>query len=996
MKISLLRLLACPTWPLLLTMLVTLTWPDRLRADDFSGDVELFLYGAVSHEPADPGEARNLMIFASAREGNWARVWGKAQEFGVGDHYGLVDEARITDERVEMTVSLLVMGDFWARGEWPAVFHVRAERDADGRLEGRFEGHFNGHRMEGRVEGRVLPPVDQPGFIEPRPDERPRLLFRASELEQLRERAATPFGKAYLKATEGRTDLISLGMRYQLTGDAKYARQAMEEIERRHRREIPLFVSDSGSGGFGHAVFEVALAFDLCVEAWPERFVSRIREQLEDFVDRHQLQLMTSHPNYHPCSNYYGPGRGVPAIVAIALWGDQGPMPRMPRNPLERPRVIAPMEGFTPGDGVAAARLELGKPMGGRWIWSGRLPLEVSRDVMAGIGGYSRATPKVGTEVTYLAQVNRQFTQGKLKFVEVPADATGESGIELPKLMGEEPSSTSVFFTAIEVAEDVAVSLDRHPEGQRIFISGIELETGGVFRLDAGMHPLLVEVRAEGRARGAIGPVLHSVTGDAQNPTLALYDIKRRLWNHDHAHWKTDGLNPRGRFWVERGWWQNYQHYRLGIGDGGFKAETGVYGRISSWFPSVYAGTAWRFLGRPVSPHPDVSHLIPRQIVQAIFSEPGSAEVIAINSIATLNIVPGANARTGRHWIAALFPTIPPRYQPSVLWVWNHLTGVEGADTLERLFQPADEASGLTLAQTFLHYPLGMKPVHPDEGMPKTWRAETFGLFAARSGYANGEEVLAQVFAKASPIHGWSHPNAGAVHLWGMGHEWTTVRRERNGVRQNYSVVLLPDDQIHQGAGARRTHFESRPDGSMSLTLNMDDVYARRSPGLVDSMFLRDESRRVDSGITGIRAVAVDYSEASGLPAVMVMADSIQGGGRKLWTWQLPPGGEANVASNRLTIRQGEAVMDAIILSEKPLALRTETVDLEIGTARNDFHGTVRRAVAEGGDDFLAIFMLRKADAPKPTVEITGSGLDSVIRIGERRYRFVDNRIVME
>lgn len=968
----------------LIGMLVGLIGYSSAEADEFSGDVELFLYGALNRQPDNPDQARNLMMYATAREGNWDRVWGKAQSFGIGDHFGLVDKATVTSERVEMSISLLVVGDFWVPGEWPARFKIEAERLGDGGLEGRFQGTFNGHPIEGRVEGRVFPPRDRQDFVPARAEERPRLLFRAADLEQLRQRAATPFGQAYLKATENRNDLISLGMRYQLTGDKRYAERAMQQIEERYPRDIPVF--GFGSGGFGHEIFEVAVAFDLCVEAWPSRFTRRIRRQLEDFVERQQLVLMTSHANFHPCSNYYGPGRGVPAMVAITLWGDRGPMPRAPRHPLEQARIIAPMRGFTAGEGVEAAAIESGRPMGGRWIWSGRLPRESSRDVLAGIGGYTRATPRIGTEANFLAQVDRSFTEGSLKFAAVPADAVSESGIDLAKLIEGDRGSTSVFFSAVRVAEDVAVSFDRPPEGQRVFLSGIELQGGEIYRLEAGLHPILVEVRLEQGAKGTVAPVVNALSEDGgEIGAIVLYEIKRRLWEHDHVQWKEDGLNPRGRFWVDRGWWQNYQHYRLGIGDGGFKAETGVYGRISSWYPSVYAGTAWRFLGRSVSPHPDVSHLIPRQIVQALFDRPGRAQVAAINSTATLEM----------QWIAALFPAIPAEYQPSVLWVWNHLAGVEGPGTLGRLFDPGGRATPLTMAQTFIHYPLDMEPVHPQQGMPKTWRAETFGLFAARSGYADGQEMLTQVFGKSSPVIGWNHPNAGAIYLRGFGHEWTTVRSERNGVRENYSVVLLPDDEINQGGAARQTHFETWPDGSMSLTLNMRDVYARRSPGLVDGMFLRDESRRVDSGITGLRAVAVDYSGESGVPAVMVLVDSIRGGGRKLWTWQLP-GGQVVTDGNRLTIRQGDAQLDAIFISDKPLTLRTETVNLEIGTARNNFHGTVRRAVAEGGDDFLVVMMLRKAESAEPSVEITGTGLDAVIRIGERRYRFADGRIRME
>ena len=120
-------------------------------------------------------------------------------------------------------------------------------------------------------------------------------------------------------------DPVNLGVLFQLTGDATYAEQAQRTLREKHEKEIPVF--GFGSGGFGHEIFRAALAYDLCADAWPPSFRAWVRDQLVEFTRRHQFVLMTSHANFHPCSNYYGPGRGVPGVASMVLWGDGAKKP---------------------------------------------------------------------------------------------------------------------------------------------------------------------------------------------------------------------------------------------------------------------------------------------------------------------------------------------------------------------------------------------------------------------------------------------------------------------------------------------------------------------------------------------------------------------------------------------------------------------------------------------------------------------------------------------
>ncbi len=937
-------------------------------------EMDLFLEGALLREDQEPSQAADVFLHLRFVEGQPIEVWGKGMT--IFEHPGLVDRYEEKGNSIEIDIRLLVEGDFWIKGQWPAAYKIKLQRDSQDKLQGTFSGKMAGRDVQGEIAGELLGPrgpIATPDL--PEPDEHPRLLFRKEDIPALKEKLKTPLGQAYLALAKG-GDPINLGVLYQLTGDKSYAQRAGQMLQARHAKEgngeIPVF--GFGSGGFGHHIFEAVVTYDLCTDGWDEQVNKWLRPQLEVFTERHQRILMTSHANFHPCSNYYGPGRGVSGIASMALWGEKGPLPRAPKNPMEKAWEVRPAEGYQPGKGVQTVQFALGQSPKA-WITSGLLPRKSSRDILARIGGYTKAAPGVGTIVEYATQSDDWLKMVSMTFQPLEEKAATAKGIDLDKLVDQPQAGLFVLHTAMKVDEAATVRRRSENGDIRLFVSGIEMQPGRFFDIKPGLHPVTMEIRSD-QLKGLADAALVEADPDAQTPGLMLYRLQHDLWLRDKQLNDATGMAPNRQVWLSRGWFQNYQHYRWGVGDGGFKAETGGYANIASWYPSQYASMYHNFTGQAPSPHPDIALIMPRQIAQAAFVG-SNPQIVKLNSALSLDT----------RWMACHYPIIPDRYKPAALWAWNRLAGVSGPDSVAELFSNRrGDLGGITLAQTFINYPLDTKPVHPSQSMPKTWSADTLGFYVHRNGYKGAESFIAQVFAKAGGVGGWNHPNAGGMTVYGMGQVWTDAPTSRGGAREQYSVVLLPEDTINQSSSGRITHHQTREDGSGSLTIDMSDVYAAPSRGLYDGMLRRRPEKLKESGITGLRAIGFDYSGASGAEALIVLVDKIDGGGKRLWTWQIPAGARVETDETGFTMHQGDAMMRATFILPGKLEIQAGSEDVKIGKARTGYHGKLSRVKVAGDQHFFVVLTFQKNQPP--AVRADKPGLDAKVQVGGQVVQF--------
>lgn len=318
-------------------------------AEPLTGEVEvelrdgLFGGKTVGESPAD------LVLALAAHDGQWERVWGHAFRFNTTDHDGRVTEAAVTPDAMRLAVNMHVHGDLFTRDAGgPATYTIELKRQQDGALAGTYQGTWRGQRVNGLAVGTIKPPrpVRVKDYAPVQPGEHPRVLFRKGDLPKLKEKAATEFGKAAVAKLTASPGAVEQGLMYQLTGDPKYAEHARAAVTKTPPTD-------------GNSAYSVALAYDLCYDAWPDDFKRGVEAKLATVIARcfwNLTSVSAKYANWHPCSNYSGPHRGGAAIATLALWGEKGPKP----DRLPEPEFAPPGDGPTddaPLDDAAKAEL---------------------------------------------------------------------------------------------------------------------------------------------------------------------------------------------------------------------------------------------------------------------------------------------------------------------------------------------------------------------------------------------------------------------------------------------------------------------------------------------------------------------------------------------------------------------------------------------------------------------------------------------------------------
>jgi hypothetical protein len=441
--------------------------------------------------------------------------------------------------------------------------------------------------------------------------------------------------------------------------------------------------------------------------------------------------------------------------------------------------------------------------------------------------------------------------------------------------------------------------------------------------------------------------------------------------------------------------WSRYAMYwtnREGAGTGGYRGESAHYGLSASHMSIEYAAYHRRMFGTDVSAWPDITHVVPRMIFANYYPEPATNAPVAlhINGLSSINT----------EFFVSAYPIAPAAWQPVVLWAWNRHLGVTGpAELAAELQKPKGGKADLAGNPSwfFINYPLDVTPQPPAVRMPLTWEAPDFGYYGFRSGWAGRGEFVLQTLARSHPVGGWSGPNAGTFVLFGLGHQWNSSSTHREITPWEENRVILPDDKLNDYGLGRVTHHEALPDGSGSVSIDLDDVYCAPSRGLY-SMYgnVRLPWERAASGVTGRRAIAVDYSGKSGAPCLFVLVDRIRGGQSKVWTWHLgenAPTTNATVVGNTFTIAKGQATLRGTFIAPGKAAIAALTKETTAPGNRETVTKKVPLIQATGGDDFFFVATVQDAKTAPPEIKTEGTGLDARVRVGARTIRFDGERI---
>ncbi|MCC5830650.1 MAG: hypothetical protein JJU36_14485 [Phycisphaeraceae bacterium] len=991
----------------------------------------------------------SMLVNLRRQAGEWQRVWVSASNYNQHDHWGYLTRIDMEDDSMRFDLTVLVRGDGWHPGGRYLV-SVAMDRQEDGRLVGKYRARWRDREIEGRAETLlvVTPEADMaPVGLR----DRPRLLFRAEDLPTLRERADTPFGR--LAMSKMGNSAAGSAFRYALTGDAALAADA--------RRRVEALMADRTHGP-DHAMSrfwawrleQAAISLDLCYDAWDESFRREVVEYLHEMgnlVLYHRGVLHRSlnwgHRGPHGPMLHWSVG-----VAGLAIAGEKGPAPVTPRRPYllgESEGLLPPATDYRPGKGVNVFDFDSGTMPRG-WIYVGAFP--EADQPLSTHDQRGAIRPEVGQILGEgeHAAAWRPIADGKGLYSgrhtgnRTMLELTGPAGVVL--------RSNSYWYTVVRNDRPRWVRVQAGHGGVEMYLNGQRVANEEVVRLEAGLYPWLIT--------GPIGVVNPWAKEFAEPRMIELTDeeaaqARRRMreqyeqqladWRFDHDQWKrTGGADVRYLRLAEAGQHVMDTVFTEMLGEGGYMS--GGRQMVAMDGPNRYAFIYRNVTGRTPGFRGEVADYIPR----TMFVHPYRQDRQMIGQ--EVNGRPGFIAAwpdTGRDMAADHFATLLPllraEWRPAALWAWKYHTGasMDNEEGMRKILTAAPRSYSVTQPYgtfdthpiyAFLNWPSDMRPVEPAQAMPLTWQAPEFGFYGFRNEWSGRDSQFITQFFAATRNQG-----AGTLRVAGLGHVWSHGLEDSTPERRFFeNVVQLPGAGIMEQARGRVIHHEARADGSGAISLDLADVYA--TPVMDDNGRpiapyewygdVRRPHAFGDSGIEGMRAMAVDYSGRSGAPCMIVLVDQVEGHEVPLWAWQLDsasegimqrdidktgPGREVfadeafkKAANGQLlltetqpfeddriqlhadgfTFRQGGASMRATFVApQRPrieLAERVQYHRVNIEVIRRE---VARGVFVEGDGRFFVILTFQDGAAPAVRV-LRGQGLESVVRVGDATVRY--------
>ena len=412
---------------------------------------------------------------------------------------------------------------------------------------------------------------------------------------------------------------------------------------------------------------------------------------------------------------------------------------------------------------------------------------------------------------------------------------------------------------------------------------------------------------------------------------------------------------------------------------------------------------------------------------------PVAIVVIAIVLLIFAKVIPKTIAAQHPERVALLYgrpiEVISKGLHPLVVplsWIASTLTSIAHTKPIRGELISREELG--TIIYTFVNYPLdpqtgmsSLKPVHPNESFPKTWQAVDKGLYVFRNQWKDARDIVLQVYANELMSKGHGQPDAAGIRLHGLGCDWTNDSPGKGAAyRWLQNVVVFPPDTGMTRATGRVTSWEAKEDGSGSVSINMDLVYKGRRGH--DSVGTWPADLPEPGPVSGLRAVAADYSGKCGAPALFVFVDKIAGEGDRFWLWNLPDGGGKRVkdrsakdlrvetGANTFTIHQDKATLQATFITPKGVEIKAPgTINVRVMTDLDKKKQQLDRnyrpeptptevpvvAGAKANESYFVVMTLQEGKAPEVKVE-KGEGLESVVCVGGRRIRFDGENVIIE
>ena len=712
----------------------------------------------------------------------------------------------------------------------------------------------------------------------------PRLLFCKADLPALRQRAQTPEGQkiiAQLKDLLQRADehgfayqppaaehsmgniwAVGHALLYQLTGDKTHAQRAAQLCH------ANLYGNYYYGGWWIHAytIMGIAFSYDMCAEAWDDQtrqiMYSFLEQNARHLAMRHDaLDLLGTSERFSFANEqtefelrsvrdaYHNKFRAAAAIGALAILHDPPPVYRPPD--LASVPVIEPADDYEPWIGVPVEPFE-NDIMPRQWLINGPFLRGSVDQAFKPVGGLGSLRPEPGTTVQsdgtpvdfrIYRPAGWSKTHGGMIYARdcsrYWASATGggyNPGIALMKKWreqaGKNVSINVCLYTVIDNdRERIVQALPNWRSrsiGNRMWIGGTQVRDGQLVRLKKGLYPLMVDVAVIGAYSG-------------QAPKLREYTPQIHAMESAACDRATAALAS-----------EDPQHNEL------LRNAHALVRSVQRDSSSEVGADGWRAWEAQET-------LLP--LLLALRNATG-ADLAKDTPIA--NLLPLAVRLRGHsgdrafdYMVSQGVAFMPAEHRPIARWYLDRYgLGIR---------RPLDAAIALST-----HH-FTEKPRHPRESFKLAGMFANYGIHCFRSGWEGSGDVLTMI--ETGDATHTSPYVAGNLTLHGLGRAWICARSGDDFADANNLSIR----EIYPTRHASVLHTSYAADGSGALSF---DLTGLRAGKLIDEKKMRIDFAAGDPGIAIRRAFAVDYSGASGSPALLVIVDRVGGAAFREKTWR--------------------------------------------------------------------------------------------------------------
>lgn len=977
-------------------------------AEPFSahGDAMLVLSNAIWWA-GKPQEPRNVALRLQRLDGAWDPVVvGHTMRGQNASHYGFITEsATEPDGAQRLKVRLFVRPDPWIGGEGHAAFTLKLQCNGQA-CSGTWSGVVQGVRASGELSGEWEAVQRSAGYAAPTVGERPRLLIRKSELPALRERIATPEGKATLAALKADGSVVAQAFVYALTGDAACGQKVLAALDGPCNPQRGWWHHTGGDQhGPAIRIVEHLIAYDLAYDLCTPAMHQGLRESIADNLELYYWGALNSQFNPNDTSNWSLLYRSALGIMGLTLLdappsapdsgaaGAAGAAPPFPR--------LSPPAGFAPAGDTPVARWKADdKGVLRPWIFAGPVAERCRDDAFAAVGGTGALRPVAGESIA--GNTFRVLTETEYKDVSV----------DLAKLTGRKPYLGCYLYTVLEMPEAGYYRLEttgvKGTRFQKAYIAGHAMERRDYVYLAAGRYPMAVRVWTE--PVGGWEPLVFWAKLEPATEAAALgwqagresitaadaecgHDWRRRLTQQT-------GRNLEAWAYARMAAHRAEKYFMLGLGDGGWDQEGG-YTRHAMHLAMPFAYCFRNTFGRDIRGADRMGKFLTLAAARTIFTDGGMISQNYSSGGGPMDLT----------LIARGFSFVPEALRPGLLWTWKRSDVLAAADKYKDVHAVSGSYDALSTVMRFLSVPPGAVEKNPAEVMPRVYVDKQKGSYVFRNRWKDADDFVVQLCSNSGQAGGsWASAEAGVFRIAGLGAEWAVrgegygqgTSRERLDASMFIGIVDVAEQNLpfsgRRGLPqATITHSAVQEDGSGVVSMDMTPVYLhqprtatvdakkRPNPVLGETLpAIRDDGEVTDLGIKAVRSFAVDYSGAAGAPCLVAVADRLTGTkGSNTWVFVTDRANTVTCEQNAFVITApGGATLRGTVVRPAQTTIRVAehayVQEINYRGSHNHRRFDTKLIQVAGQDrdqEFLVVMTMQKGEGPKCDVTRDGAAI---------------------